>query len=105
MKPDYKVLYYDIITKKYPDKKEQCKTILEKENLSFADIIELNKKIFGTDKEMELANQRHRSYSKKDILQILDYQRNNKLNNNQLANHFKLSRNTVAKWKKIFRTK
>ena len=101
--PDYKQIYTDILDKKYPDKKEECKIILEKEQLSTIHIIELNQKIFGVgDKETERFNQKHRSYSKTDILQILDYQNKNKLNNSQLANHFQLSRNTIAKWKKMF---
>jgi|SRR6218665_412683 len=99
MKPDYKRIYSDILTKKYPHKREERKTLLAKESLSVLGIIELNKKIFGIpDKE----NQKHHSYSKSDILYILDYQKKHKLNNLQLANHFKLSRNTVAKWKKRF---
>jgi hypothetical protein len=33
---------------------------------------------------------------------MLDYQKKNKLTNSQLAKHFKLSRNTVTKWKRLF---
>lgn len=101
-KPNYKHIYSDILIKKYPEKKEECNSILVKKNLSTTDIIELNQKIFGITKEIEKINQRHRSYNKIDILEILDYQKKNKLNNSQLANHFGLSRNTITKWKKIF---
>lgn len=101
--PDYKTIYADILHKKHPEKKAECFPLLEKENLSVLDIIELNKKIFGiADKETQAENQKHRSYSKSDILSILDYQKKHKLNNIQLARHFGLSRNTVAKWKKTF---
>jgi len=65
------------------------------------DIIKLNEIIFGIKKENELCNPKHHSYSKNDIIQILEYQKKNKLNNSQLANHFKLSRNTITKWKRI----
>lgn len=103
MRPDYHNIYTDIINKKHPDKKEVCKFLLEKEYLSSMDIIELNKKIFGLhDKQTEVFNQKHRSYEESDILQILNYQKKHKCNNKQLANHFKLSRNTVTKWKKMF---
>lgn len=103
MLPDYKIIYKDILTKKYPHKIKECASLLQKRNLSAIDIIGLNKKIFGIfDKETESANQKHRSYSKFDILKILDYQKKHKLNNSQLANHFKLSRNTVAKWRRLF---
>lgn len=71
--------------------------------MSAIEIIELNKKIFGIpDKETESENRKHRSYNKSDILEMLDYQKEQQLNNSQLASHFKLSRNTVAKWKKNF---
>jgi len=101
--PDYKAIYKDILNKEHPEKKEECEKLLRKEHLSVLNIIELNRKIFGTsDKETKMSNQRRRSYNPTDILQILEYQKKNKLNNVQLASHFGLSRNTVAKWKKIF---
>lgn len=101
--PFYKKIYKDILDKKFPEKRDACKILLDKENLSVWDIIELNQKIFGsTDKELEDFNQRHRSYQDSDIMEILDYQKKNKLNNSQVANHFKLSRNTVTKWKRLF---
>lgn len=101
--PDYKRIYSDILNKKFPHKKEECKSLLNKKQLSVLDIIELNQKIFETSDEKTLQNnQRHRSYNRKDIIQILDYQKKHHLNNTQLAAHFKLSRNTVAKWKKMF---
>ncbi|MGG5210518.1 helix-turn-helix domain-containing protein [Chryseobacterium sp. MIQD13] len=102
--PDYKRIYSDIITKEFPDKRNCCLQLLQKEILSAIDIIRLNEEIFGIpDKETFIANQRHRSYRETDILQILDYQQRNQLTNTQLASHFKLSRNTVAKWRKKFR--
>ncbi|MBP2615218.1 helix-turn-helix domain-containing protein [Chryseobacterium jejuense] len=101
--PDYHQIYNDIINKKCPSRKEECKFLLNKESLSVLDVIELNNKIFGLSDQMtEAFNQSHRSYNKSSILMILDYQRKNKLSNSQLAKHFKLSRNTVTKWKRLF---
>ena len=102
--PDYKRIYTDIIAIKFPDKKAECEVLLNKPNLSVLDVIELNSKVFGIapDRSTELFNQKHRSYRRADILKILDYQKKHLLNNSQLAKHFKLSRNTVAKWKKMF---
>lgn len=101
--PDYMRIYKDIINIKYPKKEKRCRHILEKKELTAIDIIKLNELIFGIkDKETQSFNQRHRSYSKSDILQLLDYQKKYKLNNIQLANQFNLSRNTVSKWKKMF---
>jgi len=102
MTPNYKRIYSDIIRKKFPERIEEFQSILSKRNLSFLDIIQLNEKIFQNKKTTYKDNQKHRSYSKSDILQILDYQKKHKLNNIQLANHFRLSRNTVTKWKKMF---
>ncbi|MBB6370370.1 helix-turn-helix domain-containing protein [Chryseobacterium shigense] len=100
--PDYKKIYNDIVEEKYPEKKELCKSILEKKELSFLDIIKLNSLLFEEkNKERFVANQRHKSYDISTIREILDYQRKNKLNNTQLAIHFKLSRNTIARWNKL----
>ncbi|MBL1220612.1 helix-turn-helix domain-containing protein [Chryseobacterium sp. L7] len=100
--PDYKRIYNDIVREKYPEKKELCKSILEKKELSFLDIIKLNSLLFGEkNKERSVANQRHKSYDISTIREILDYQKKNRLNNTQLAIHFKLSRNTIARWKRL----
>ncbi|MDR6919702.1 MULTISPECIES: helix-turn-helix domain-containing protein [Chryseobacterium] len=102
-KPDYKRLYSDIIDQKYPEKKFECRKILEKGELSVLDIVSINRKIFGiSDEETQTANQKYRSYKKSDIVQILDYQKKHNFNNSQLARHFKMSRNTIAKWRKLF---
>jgi hypothetical protein len=101
--PDYKRIYSDILIKRFPEKKASCKKILEKNFLSVLDIIRLNETIFGKANLADnIFNQRHRSYQKSSIMDILKYQKDNNLNNTQLALHFKLSRNTVAKWKKMF---
>lgn len=103
LQPDYRRIYTDIISKKYPHKEEKCKTLLNKKDLSFLDVIKLNSLIFEKKtKETRIFNQQHRSYDKAAILEILEYQKKNKLNNSQLANHFKLSRNSIAKWKLFF---
>lgn len=101
--PNYHKIYSDIIYYKYPQKRLICQSILEKKELLVLDILKLNYLIFGmSDRETVIFNQRHRSYGMSDILEILDYQKKRNLNNSQLANHFKLSRNTIAKWKKHF---
>ncbi|RLJ33828.1 hypothetical protein CLU97_3316 [Chryseobacterium sp. 7] len=101
--PNYKNIYRDIILEKFPEKKDISKSILKKEELSILDIIKLNELISeNSDKETAHFNQTLRSYDQSCIFEILDYQKKNKLNNTQLAQHFKLSRNTVAKWKKLF---
>jgi hypothetical protein len=101
--PDYKRIYTDILIKRFPEKIEFCKLLLKKPSLSVLDIISLNETIFGKASLADNTfNQRHRSYQKPSIMYILKYQKDHNLNNVQLANHFQLSRNTVAKWKKLF---
>lgn len=101
--PDYKRIFNDMIQMKYPEKEEECKSILNKKELSSLDILHLNKKIFGMgEKETQLFNQSHRSYNKETALEILEYQKKNNLNNSEVARDLKMSRNTITKWKKVF---
>ncbi|MDV7695543.1 helix-turn-helix domain-containing protein [Chryseobacterium soli] len=101
--PDFKRIYTDLLDKKFPDKKSKCQKILSKTTLSTLDIIRLNENIFGQkDKETLVFNQQHRSYCEQSIIEILEYQKKNNYNNTQIALKFKLSRNSVAKWKKKY---
>lgn len=101
-RPDYNKIYSDIIRYKHPQKKKICEPFLRKKMLTGLDIIKLNEIIFEIkNRDIEIFNQRHRSYTKVDTLQILKYQEDHNMNNTQLASHFKLSRNTIAKWKKV----
>ncbi|RXM53183.1 MULTISPECIES: helix-turn-helix domain-containing protein [unclassified Chryseobacterium] len=97
--PDFKQIYTDMIISKYPNKYGLCEYLLSKNELLALDILKLNTIIFGAS---EKNNSKYRSYKTTDILSILDYQKEHKLNNSQVALHFKLSRNTIAKWRKIF---
>lgn len=101
--PDFAKIYKDIISKKFPEKAEKCRPVLSKKVLTVLDIIKLNQIIFGVcDYQTEKFNQKHKSYDPTSIMEILDYQKKFKLNNFQLADHFKISRNSVTRWKKIF---
>lgn len=99
--PNYKRIYKDLIEQKYPEKAEKCKSLLEKNDFSVLDVIKINRLLLD-DKNYDDYNQKYRSYNKSAILEMLWYQKEHNLNNTQLASHFKLSRNTVAKWKKSF---
>ncbi|UTX48897.1 helix-turn-helix domain-containing protein [Chryseobacterium sp. MA9] len=101
--PDYKKIYEDMLSKKFPEKILICSGILNKKVLSVLDIIKINQLICGApDKDIEVFNQKHRFYDQQAILEILEYQKKNELNNSQVSRHFKISRNSVAKWKKMF---
>ncbi|MFP3597080.1 helix-turn-helix domain-containing protein [Chryseobacterium sp. SIMBA_029] len=100
-RPNYKKIYQDIIMKKFPDKISVCSSILNHEEFSVFHILELDRLLFGMNKEAEIFNQKHRAYDQQEIRKILEFQKKNVLSNTQVASHFKLSRNTVAKWKKM----
>lgn len=104
--PNYTRIYQDIIEKKYPEKKERCLYLLGKEKLTTREVITLNTVIFGTEGVSEVSenNQKFRSYDQETIRYILEYQIKNYLNNTQTAYHFRISRNTLAKWKRDMET-
>ncbi|WP_159478991.1 helix-turn-helix domain-containing protein [Chryseobacterium sp. 18068] len=103
IKPDYQKIYMDLLKMKFPEKEKDCLPLLNKKNFSQLDVIKLENILFGTTKnDKSLNNGIHRSYDKSTIFKILDYQKKNNLNNSELAKHYGLSRNTVAKWKKYF---
>ncbi|UZT97952.1 helix-turn-helix domain-containing protein [Chryseobacterium fluminis] len=100
---NYKELYTDLINKKFPEKMVLCQNILKKEKLSILDAIELHNLLFPKQSpQEERLNQKRKSYMKNDILKILKYQKLHNLTNVQTALKFKLSRNTVTKWKRAF---
>ncbi|MBB6372615.1 helix-turn-helix domain-containing protein [Chryseobacterium shigense] len=96
--PDYRKIYQDIITLKYPEKKELCNGILSKAKLTLLDIIQLNDLIFSPVNE----DKKHRSYDESSILEILTFQKKYSYSNKKTAAHFRVSRNTIAKWKKNY---
>ncbi len=103
-KPDYKRIYSDMIALKFPEKRTLCEKWLSKKELSYLDVLEINHVLFDktTTSDDLKQSQRHRSYDEPTILKILDYQEKNSFTDSQLANHFKLSRNSVKKWKELF---
>lgn len=102
--PDYKQIYTDILEEKFPEKLSDAAIRHKLETFHSAyDILKFNQLIFGeTEYTVERKNQRLRSYDKESILKILNYQKRNGLTNLQVSHHFKISRNTIAKWKAIF---
>lgn len=101
--PDYKRIYTDLINERFPEKKEAFATILSKKDFSILDVIICSSILSGKEDEAAFTfNQKHRSFDRKSILEILNYQKNKNYNNAELARHFKLSRNTIARWKKKF---
>ncbi len=96
---NYNRIYKDLLTKKYPEKLDELKDILKQDTLSEFDVLFIDKTI-SPDHYGNSGKQR--SYCKTTILKILDYQSTHALNNTQLAQHFDVSRNTIAKWRCLF---
>lgn len=103
--PDYKQIYSDILTEKFPEKLIDSAVKRKLETLDSAiDVLKFNQLIFGDpDYVIGGNNQRLRSYDEESILKILRYQKRNELTNLQLSTHFKISRNTITRWKSIFK--
>ena len=101
MNVNYEQIFSDILAEKYPDKMSIATLQSRLTNIRTAiDVIFLNNIIFGKSESNE-GNQKLRSYDANAILYILEYQKKNNLSNSQLALHFRISRNTIAKWKKL----
>lgn len=101
--PNYKLLFKDII-----DQKEELDIKKKKELHQYADsiktslqVITMEEKLVKNNKTKNKINQSLKAYDIESIKRILEYQKENKLTNTQLAIEFKCSRNTIAKWKKL----
>lgn len=102
--PNYLKIYIDIIKYKFPNMHKELDLLQKKDQLNFFEVVELNKKMFGEKKkEYNQQAQKYKAYEKETILYILRYQKSHKLNNSQTSLYFNMSRNTLARWKKIFK--
>lgn len=97
--PNYQKIYEDLI---------KCKGLEDHITVPklerSIDIIKFNK-LISNQQESEIVTQQGKSYDEDSILELLHYQRQYDMSNTQLALEFKLSRNTVARWKKIYLTR
>jgi len=101
--PNYQKLYKEITERFHKEKNNLVTMYLEKEEWTSLDVITVNDLLFNRKRNEELEfNAKCKSYDELSINKILNYQKQYRLNNTQLANHFKLSRNTVAGWKKKY---
>lgn len=105
--PDFQKIYSEIIEIYHPEKEMECRFYLNRTDWSSMDVITVNNILFAqkSSKEVLAFNQKHRAYDEKTIMKILQYQKQNKLNDTQVSMHFKLSRNTLLKWKRNFNIK
>lgn len=101
--PNYQKLYKEITERFHKEKSSLVTGYLEKEEWTSLDVITVNDLLFNKKRNKELEfNAKCKAYDELSIKNMLNYQKQHKLNNTQLANHFKLSRNTVTVWKKKY---
>ena len=101
MKFNYNKLYDHLLTSNYPNITcQEIQQLTTKLNNSL-EVIKLNEKLHK--EEINKENQRLKSYDLESIQQILKYQKENDLNNTEVAKKFRISKNTITKWKKLYR--
>lgn len=100
MKPDYQKIFQDMLNYHFVEHDQALSDILKKGALTSIDVMQLNNRLFYKRKEQ--SSSAHKAYDKSSIKKILQYQRIHQLNNTELAKHFGISRNTIAKWKHIY---
>lgn len=100
--PDYKRIFSDMLELKYSEKKPVCKAYLNKKNLTQLDVLKVSELIRGSNHYgTKSFNQKHKAYNPETIRKILKYQKEYELNDSEVARHFKMSRNTLYKWKNL----
>lgn len=101
MKPNYTRIYLDLI--KYKNKEQTVsKALIDKINniRIVKDILDIEKELFKNE-DLEY-NQKLKCYDESTVKVLLDHQKANNLTNVEIGNKYKISRNTIAKWKKIY---
>lgn len=96
------MIFKDLIATKYPDKKEEYKDYLNKRNLNQLDVLKISELIRKhSSNAVYNLSQKHKAYNQNTIQKILRYQKVYELNDSEVARHFKMSRNTIKKWKDL----
>ncbi|KMQ67777.1 hypothetical protein ACM39_12790 [Chryseobacterium sp. FH2] len=103
MKPNYRKIYQDMLKLEHPEKLKdpKIKELLKKLNTT-EDVLNFNEKIFKQSKESEKNNQKLKTYDKKTMLKLLEYQQKHGFSTSYMSKKYKISRTTIAKWKKTF---
>ncbi|WP_267404071.1 MULTISPECIES: helix-turn-helix domain-containing protein [unclassified Chryseobacterium] len=103
MRPNYTKIYHDMLKLEYPDKLKdpKIKELLKKLNTT-EDVLNFNEKIFTQSKESQRDNQKLKTYDKKTMLKLLEYQHKHGFSTSYMSKKYKISRTTIAKWKKTF---
>ena len=95
------------IFKEIAQKKEYSESVIDYivnvEEWNSLNVIKISEKIGEKPRGENLKlNQKHRAYDEQSVKEILNYQKINNLNNSEMMRLFNISRNSIAKWKKMF---
>ncbi|SDQ16386.1 hypothetical protein SAMN05421664_0822 [Chryseobacterium soldanellicola] len=103
MRPNYAKIYQDMLKMEHPEKLKdpKIKELLKSLNTT-EDVLNFNEKIFKQSKESLKNNQKLKTYDKKTMLKLLQYQKKHGFSTSHMSRKYKISRTTIAKWKKTF---
>lgn len=101
MTPNYTLLYQDMLLNNYPEKLKSgvVTSFLQNSTKKAIDIININQFITLENQE---TNKKWQVYDKETILEIINYQNQNRLSNVATAKLYQISLVTLRKWKKHF---
>lgn len=87
----------------HPDKLEDPKIreLLKKLNTT-EEVLNFNDKLFKQSKESLKNNQKLKTYDKKTMLKLLQYQKKHGFSTSYMSKKYKISRTTISNWKKTF---
>lgn len=104
MGPNYKKIYHDMLMASNPSKLDIKEVANKINNIKAAiDVTNLNEMLFGSNvQSTNEINQNLKAYDEQSVMKILRYQKEYKLNNTQTAITFKLSKNTLCRWRLFY---
>jgi response regulator of citrate/malate metabolism len=102
MRPNYNRIYQDLLQQQHPEKLK-CPKIREQlcKLDSTEDILKLNEKLFKQNKETSKTNQQLKTYDKKTMMKLLNYQKKHGFSTSFMSTKYNISRTTFAKWRKL----
>ncbi|MEY8761447.1 helix-turn-helix domain-containing protein [Chryseobacterium tongliaoense] len=103
MRPNYRKIFHDMLQLEHPDKLEDPKIreLLKKLNTT-EEVLNFNDKLFKQSKESLKNNQKLKTYDKKTMLKLLQYQKKHGFSTSYMSKKYKISRTTISNWKKTF---
>ncbi|WP_415325724.1 helix-turn-helix domain-containing protein [Chryseobacterium sp. MMS23-Vi53] len=96
-------IYQDMLKQEHPDKLQDPKIQSLLKNLKTTeDVLNFNELVFKHTKESLRNNQKLKTYDKKTMLKLLQYQKKHGFSTSFMSKKYKISRTTLAKWRKTF---